>query len=307
MALSETFDTATPAGGDSPTEADDRIREVKAAIQEFMDDHNGGDEEGDHYWPLDGTEITDVDVGQHRKITLRQLSDDPSTLASYATITDLGFLYQKDVAGNTELFWQDEAGNVVQMTKAGDLHSSAGFTMLSGEVATIEIIQAVDSSGVVIKNDAGSTGLLVGDDGTVTLSTGSRLAGPAAPGEDAGIANRKYVDDQIDDVARLGVWNDRDADGSGDSVSKDTEYTAATDGFVVAKIEATGGAELIIDLQSPTGTSRAKEVKKFAGVTQGDIISATIPVRKGDTWKVVTTGSGGASTTTVFWMPLGTD
>jgi len=88
-ALTNTYDTSTPAGSDDPREADDRMREIKAAVQERMNDHNGETDEGDHYWPLTGTAVSDTDAGQHRMVTLRQLSDNPSTLTSYATTTDL--------------------------------------------------------------------------------------------------------------------------------------------------------------------------------------------------------------------------
>lgn len=118
-ALTNTYDTSTPAGSDDPREADDRMREIKAAVQERMNDHNGQTDEGDHYWPKTGTEVSDDDTGQHRMVTLRQLADNPSTLTSYAVTTDLGFLYQKDVDGNGELFYQDEADNVIQLTVGG--------------------------------------------------------------------------------------------------------------------------------------------------------------------------------------------
>lgn len=153
-ALTSTYDTATPGGGDDPREADNRMREIKAAVQERMNDHNGEADEGDHYWPLTGTEVSDDDSGQHRMVTLRQLTVNPSALTSYATTTDLGFLYQKNVTGNGELFWQDEADNVIQLTSGGTLFGNT----ITGNVA---IIGTLDVGGNVDITT-----------GTLTLSNG---------------------------------------------------------------------------------------------------------------------------------------
>jgi hypothetical protein len=166
------YDTATPGGLDDPREADDEMRLTKAAIQERMNDHNGQADEGDHYWPLTGTEVSDEDAGQHRMVTLRQLSVNPSALTSYANTTDLGFLYQKDVSNNGELFWEDEADNVVQLTSGGGL---AGGTVNGNRVIT---------------GTLDVTGLTTVADGSVTKTT-------AAPTTDAMIVNKKYVDDNV--------------------------------------------------------------------------------------------------------------
>lgn len=58
MAFAHTYDTATPAGGDDPREADDRMREIKAALQERL---NKG-----IWFDLTGTEVTDTKTGYHR-------------------------------------------------------------------------------------------------------------------------------------------------------------------------------------------------------------------------------------------------
>ena len=68
-------------------------------------------------------------------------SDDPDTLTSYSSLTDLGFLYQKDDSGNGELFWQDEAGNVIQITKAGKLFGNTftGNVAITGAVTAASL------------------------------------------------------------------------------------------------------------------------------------------------------------------------
>jgi hypothetical protein len=135
-ALSNVYNTATPGGGDDPRNADNEMRLIKAAIQERMNDHNGTVDEGDHYWDLTSTQVSNADTGQHRMVTLRQLTVNPSALTSYATTTtDLGFLYQKDVSGNGELYWQDEADQVLQLTLEGLFNLNSAFW--AGTFATV--------------------------------------------------------------------------------------------------------------------------------------------------------------------------
>ena len=108
--FNDTFDTATPAGGDDPAEADDRMQEIKGAVQER--------ENVDHYWPLTGTEVSDSATGEHRKVTLRT-GDAPSKVA------DKGFVYVKDVSNKAELFYIDEDGTEIQITSGGKILSAS--------------------------------------------------------------------------------------------------------------------------------------------------------------------------------------
>jgi len=61
MGFTNTFDTATPAGSDDPTEADDRMREIKAALQERL--------AVEHVFALTGTEVSGANTGKHSDIT----------------------------------------------------------------------------------------------------------------------------------------------------------------------------------------------------------------------------------------------
>lgn len=78
-----------------------RTRDLKKAISERG--------EIDHHW--DGG----TDDGEHKKVTFGNQIADPSNVANK------GFLYTKDVSAKVELFWQDEDGNVYQITSAGRL------------------------------------------------------------------------------------------------------------------------------------------------------------------------------------------
>lgn len=166
--FNDTFDTNTPLGTDDPAEADDRMREIKAAVQER--------ENVDHYWPKTGTEVSDVDTGEHRKVTLR-VGSAPSNVANK------GFLYLKDVGSKGELHFIDEDGNVIVMSSLGNNLANATFLTATNEAGdgSVDLIKAG-------RNEA--------DDADVAIvSDAIRTATNAAPAEDTGLANKKYVDD----------------------------------------------------------------------------------------------------------------
>ncbi len=51
--------------------------------------------------------------GEHTQVTLPELASDPTAVAN------TGFVYTKDDAADTELFYRDDSGNVVQITQDG--------------------------------------------------------------------------------------------------------------------------------------------------------------------------------------------
>ncbi len=59
-------------------------------------------------------------AGEHPQVTLPQRGSDPSN------VSNTGFLYTKDDSGDAELFYEDDSGNVVQLTEDGALKVS-GF------------------------------------------------------------------------------------------------------------------------------------------------------------------------------------
>ena len=139
-----TFDIATPAGGDSPTEADDRMREIKAAIQERL--------AVEHHFDLVGTEVpAGGDTGKHTDIT----SDSIVNVGDVATAT---------------------------LTATGDA-SVGGDAAITG--------------GASVGGDA-TVGGTLDVTGIATVAKGSLLASSDAPTTDAMIANKKYVDDNIE-------------------------------------------------------------------------------------------------------------
>lgn len=143
--FSDTFDTATPAGGDSPTEADDRMREIKAAVQER--------ENVDHYWPLTGTEVSDADAGEHRKVTYHTTIADPTPVASHAHL-----YMQAD-----ELRYQNDVDAAFDLTNAGGF---AGGTVNGNRAitGTLDVTGATELIGIAtIADDSVTKTVAVAD------------------------------------------------------------------------------------------------------------------------------------------------
>ena len=166
MAYTQTWNAAfeaTPAAGDNISEGDDRIRELKVDIRERM--------AKDHYFVIAGT---DADHGEHDKITFNApQSADP------ANVANKGFVYTKDVSAKVELHWEDEDGNVVQISDDGGLfadHTAINYTAaddsISAHLTGIDTQLATGGVefGCVLSNAAGDS------DHDITISIGARLA-----------------------------------------------------------------------------------------------------------------------------------
>lgn len=107
MTFTNTWDAAyelEPTDNDWVYQIDDFLRALKLNVRERM--------EIDHYWKAGS------DDGKHKKITLPELSVVPSSVAG------TGFIYTKEASGKTELFFEDEDGNEVQLTAGGVAASS---------------------------------------------------------------------------------------------------------------------------------------------------------------------------------------
>lgn len=105
----------TPADNTKAGFGDDRFRELKTAVSERM--------QKDHNWENSITDGAVDQDGTHTKVTMKELGSDPTNIANG------GIVYPKDVGGVTELFYIDSAGNVIQLSTAGDL-GKAGQTIL---------------------------------------------------------------------------------------------------------------------------------------------------------------------------------
>jgi hypothetical protein len=171
-----------------------RIRTLKTALTERM--------QIDHIWQ-DGTS-TD---GFHQQVTLKKSAADPSNVADY------GFVYTKDVgSGVIELFYEDHAGNVIQLTDGGSLNSGAlEVTNLintdTNEQTDNYTMLATDIGGTILMNIATAKTLTLiaaasaGDGGMVIVKkTSSQVVGLTIDGNSAetidGAANKVlYAED----------------------------------------------------------------------------------------------------------------
>lgn len=112
---------AAPADTEAANLGASRIRDFKLAVSERA--------EIDHNWN-GGT-----DDGEHKQVTLGvPLAGDPTNVA------DKGFLYTKDISAVIELFWEDESGNVVQLTTLGKLIGPM-------RLANTAVIEALEAGG----------------------------------------------------------------------------------------------------------------------------------------------------------------
>jgi hypothetical protein len=171
MSWSYTYDTNTPANTDDPQEADDRMREIKAATQERLN--------VTLYFPLTGTEVSDDDAGEVRKIPFHEPISTPTAVA------DKAFLYAKDSDDSyIELYFLDEQSNEIQITDQGYL------VLANGRLANNTFLKAINAAG------DGTVDLIKADASDVTvINDGTQTETNAAPSDDKGLANKKYVDD----------------------------------------------------------------------------------------------------------------
>jgi hypothetical protein len=173
--------------------------------------------------------------------------------------------------------------------------------MSNQSTAIVETVQAVDSAGLLIKNEGGDTVITIGDDGTATLADGSQLASSAAPTADADIANKKYVDDQSGTTA-FGEFTNLDDENN--TLLPSHAYLANQDGFVLVEMnpDTTGDSIQVFigDTTDPMG--EGTRVAKQQGYGVGFEQSVNVPVKSGKYWEVYHNGTSAK----IFWFPIGT-
>lgn len=190
-AWSYTWDIATPPESESPTYGYLRIQESKAGAQERLN--------VDHYFPLTGTEVSDVNAGKHRQVTYKAPISTPTLLYSTEATT-----YTKTVSGKPELhFISFLDGNEVQITNGPYIK-----TNFAADSIGADLIQLANNTYLKALNAAGSgeISLIKADTNDVpVLPDGAQMATSAAPTQSKEITNKKYVDDQI--AANAQVWS----------------------------------------------------------------------------------------------------
>jgi len=89
LGWSYTYDITTPADSDNPAEADDRMREIKAALQERL--------AVEHVFALTGNEVSGANTGKHTDITCYSVTS--TGAISGTTITGTGAISGTDITG----------------------------------------------------------------------------------------------------------------------------------------------------------------------------------------------------------------
>lgn len=119
----EPMDVTTPAGSEDASRGDDRIREAKRSFIERLGT--------DHEFQSD--ETGNSNIGYHKKVTFTKRTTDPDPVAGSI------IFYSKDTgSGQIEAFSIDEAGNILQLTKRGQLYRAGKFVeMWFGTLASI--------------------------------------------------------------------------------------------------------------------------------------------------------------------------
>lgn len=184
---SYTMRVDTPADSDTPREADDRIREVKAALQERLD--------VDHYFSASSSNTYDAaDTGKHRFVTFRE----PNSIASVDA--DEGALFTKDADGIAELHFRDESENEKQLTSAGKLNIAAtdiADDLINETKILIQVNEYLKSANLA---GDGEVALIASDGASAVLASGAKLPLGATMTQDLHITNKAYVDAQKPDV-----------------------------------------------------------------------------------------------------------
>lgn len=108
MAFGITWDESVPAGSANASDIDTFIQNVKTALRERL-------QFGGMYFPSTHDEL----AGEHSNVRMAEQASNP------ASVANKGFLFTKDVAGITELFYMDSAGTALQITTNGVLNSPA--------------------------------------------------------------------------------------------------------------------------------------------------------------------------------------
>lgn len=178
--FTDPIDIGVPLSTESTKLGDDRIRENSRSTQEFLN--------VDHVADLIGNTVDSADSGYHTNVHLVEQS-------APTAVADTGIIYSKDTAGATELYYKDDSGNEIQLTIGGKIQG----TSLADNSVDEDVIQLNNNSYLTTVDNAG-TGTIdmikVGANDLPTLLDGSEMASDAAPTEDEGIVNKKYVDDR---------------------------------------------------------------------------------------------------------------
>lgn len=285
-----------PAGSEFRALGDNRIRELKQQLREII--------EVDHFMESAGQHD---DWGKHTKISLIEQADLGTGTAGKPI---LGAQPDENGSTKSELVYVDADDNKIQITRDGYLNLDVGFFSNNVNI----VARSADGLSLMplIKLTATNK---------VEIPDGAKLVSSAAPVEDSGIANKKYVDDglvaAIADAVSQAVAAAMAAIQLGNPVALNlnTVYQATTQGFFIGFINAGtngGGGDLEAYMDgnlNPTTVmayaSGWRVDSTFSSSSGNRKNSFCIPVPKDKYYKALLTSFGGAPSVSLWFIPLG--
>jgi len=234
------WDESNPLGTDDRSTADDHIRWAREDVGERMADQFYG-------WNTSDDGDTDAHEGNYgvKKFRFRPQSSDPTGGS------DTGWVYCKDVGGSIELFWENENGDIKQITKGGSGGTDSLLNIEADDIPDDTIdedhIQLNNNSYLTAKDSTGTAKSLLKlnasnklEFGQVCiLPTNSEMKDDTAPTESKDIANKKYVDDRIQSGQAVGTTNITETTGSWADMTDMSVTLTTTGGKVLLAFTAT--------------------------------------------------------------------
>lgn len=256
------------------------VRELKVDISDRLKDF------------LYGFATGETDIGAKSIPFISQGTAAPDTGTGIISV------YANTASGKPEIFFIDEDGNIAQLTKVGKINSA-----ILSPFANDTYIVGLNTAGT------GNINLIkVNSSDKAQLPDGAVMATTGAPAEDAGIVNKKYVDDEIAAIVlpSFGAWQSQQNDVGGGGVANYTVnlvYLAATDGIFVFSAFYNGGGTALFysDGSNPPTTLRVS----ISGIASNTGLSYSCPVKKGDYFKFSKSGGNNLENIMAMWIPLG--
>jgi len=176
------WDEANPTDSDYAYQIDDYMRQLREDVAERLEDMFYGFTAGENTYEASA-----------KYLQLHEQASVSTPSSNY------GRLYAKDVSGVAELHYLDDGGHEKQLTNGGKLNIAAAD--IAADLINETKIRLQNNANLTARNAAGDDDvnlIKANTSDVVEIPDGAVLASSAAPTVDAGIANKKYVDDQVD-------------------------------------------------------------------------------------------------------------
>ena len=310
MAATNDWDSTTPAGTEDANLIDDYLNDIKADLEERLEDMLYG---------FDTSTSEKANVPAAKKIIFKEQASISTPAAGHIS---LGAKEGADGDTVGELFAVDEDGNERQLTRTED--DALRLNVEAGDYAADSIdeddIQLANNKALTAKNAAGDGTvnlILAGANDLPTLPDSAEMASNAAPTEDEGIANKKYVDDTAKTLAAYsagavdGITFPLTVTANPDTSNTDIAATKMTTaGFLLGRILAAGAGNSVKTIagycDSSNGSTLRTKVSSVEISGQYGSGSFCMPVKAGDYLKALYTsqgGSGGSCSRVYDWIP----